>query len=326
MGTQVGVCCYNRRAPENYHGTEVDPVFCKPCLTQELNGQHSYRQGANDKFGVEHDHSDPIVLDLTPNKNCNLACKICSEDHSSTWANIKGIPIKRNYNLSVPALHKILLSKELKHVKEINFSGGEPWSNSNIVKYVEPLKEKIDFSKVVLRFSTNGSYKFNSKLNNFFQQFKLVLANFSLDDIEAAHEYQRWPSKWDQWQQNWQYFLEHLPHNVMPAINRTVSILNIHRLQYLEQWHQQYQVTRHGDPINLIDHFALGDYSLDFLPPNLKVLAMQQGGSSQRNVINMPVATVDKVQYLQNNIVKRDQLQGTDLAQCDPDLYRAIFK
>jgi hypothetical protein len=323
----IGTCCYNLSDPSTHTSYDIDPVHCRVCIEQEENQQHSYRMGANQKYGLLHTHSDPIVLDLTPNRNCNLACRICNEKHSSTWAKLKKIPITQSYNVSVKKTAEKLKDINLANVREINFSGGEPLLNNNIVKYLQTFEDRIDFAQCTLRFSTNGSMKITSSQLDFFQKFKLVLARFSLDDIEHRHEYQRYPSKWQEWQENWDYFLNVMPHNVMPSINRTVGILNIANLNDLNQWHQQRPYSRFGDQIDLIDHFVMGPYSLNYLTETLKQYIFNKCGYnslSWQYVQDRP--TVTDTRQLQEAIHLHDSLHQQRLQDVDPELYNIIFQ
>lgn len=327
-GSRVpGTCCFNQTPQSQNIDYNIDSVNCRTCIDQENNGVKSYRQGANEKYGVEHDHRNVILLDITPNFNCNLACRICDENSSSTWAKLKKIKIKPDYNLSRQKFAQLFDNTDLSMVKEINFSGGEPFLNSNIQHYINCLEDKIDFSKCSLRFSTNGTVKLTRALSKFFGSFQLVLARFSLDDIESGHEYQRWPATWTTWLENWQYFLDHMPHNVMPSINRTVSLLNINRLHLLDQWHQQYAKTQFNDTIELIDHFAFGTYSLDSLTEPLKQHILLSHGANSKSwnyIVNRP--TVSNIDLLKNYIQQQDILQGTSLQKFDPELYGILFQ
>jgi sulfatase maturation enzyme AslB (radical SAM superfamily) len=295
-------------------------------MDQEDHGIFSYRQGANEKYGFDHNKSSFLVLDVTPNINCNLACSICNEDSSSTWTKLKGKKFDIESNLDLDQFVELTRELDLTKVQEINFSGGEPWLNYNIQRYLEVFSDRIDFSQTTLRFSTNGSQALNPRLAKFFQQFRLVLARFSLDDIEAWHEYQRFPSRWTDWETNWQITLQNLPHNVLPSINRTVSVLNIARLSYLDHWLQQYPKTSSGDTIELIDHFAFGPYSLDNLTQSLKDHVLQQQGelSCAWNYVKNKTVRTD-VEVLQKTIVQQDQQRGTNLLKADPELYKVIF-
>jgi len=321
-----GTCCYNPTNPLKYTSNNIDPVGCRACIDQEANGIFSYRQGANQKYGLEHDHQLPIVLDVIPNKNCDLACKICNPASSSTWAKLSNIKIDSTYNVNLLDFKNAFNHVDLSQVQEINFSGGEPFLNNNIQRYINQLSDRVDFSKITLRFSTNGSHQLNAKLTNFFLQFALVQARFSLDDINEGHEYQRWPSKWPQWEANWKLFLERMPHNTMPSINRTISLLNINRLHLLDNWHQQYQTNKFGDPIELIDHYAFGSYSLNNLPAALKEYISKNRDIHARAwgaVKNRPATT--NIINLRQTIIEHDQLHKTSMNEFNPDLYNIIF-
>jgi hypothetical protein len=320
----IGTCCYNCNNPKNYSSYDIDPVGCNSCIDQESNNIKSYRQGANEQYGLFHSHRDPIVLDVTPNFNCNLTCKICDEKSSSSWAKLKQIKIHKNYNISVNKFNSTFNDINLNNVKEINFSGGEPLLNNNIVKYLSTFEDKIDFSACTLRFSTNTTIPLTSKISEFFLKFKLVLARFSIDDVEAGFEYQRYPAKWDQCQANWQLFLDTMPHNTIPSINRTVSILNIRRLHLLDQWHAGYLQTRFGDTIKLIDHFAFGNYSLVHLTSALKQDILINGSTRARDYVKS--REPGSAEELLSVIQQHDTMQNTSLVEFDSELYRLIFQ
>jgi hypothetical protein len=321
----VGVCCFNQTHPSKYTSYDIDKVGCNTCIVQEENGIKSYRQGVNEEYGLEFDHQHPILIDVVPNNNCNLTCKICNPSSSSSWAKLEQIKIRKNYNMSVSNFKSTLDKFDLSYVKEINFSGGEPLLNDNISKYVGVLEDKIDFSKCKLRFSTNGTYQLTSKISEFFLRFRLVLARFSIDDIDAGFEYQRYPAKWAVCETNWKHFLDTMPHNVIPSINRTVSVLNIRRLHLLDQWHSDFAQTRFEDPIELIDHFAHGNYSLRYIPSDLVEHIKQSGHSRAWNYLKNFKTTADN-RVLKNTILRHDKLHNTNLEEFDPILYRTIFQ
>lgn len=327
LNNNVGTCCYNTKDPSIYKSYDIDPEACRACLDQENNGVYSYRQGVNQKYGLEHSHRLPLVLDLTPNRNCNLTCKICSEYSSSSWVKLKQIKIRSDYNTSIKNFERQIADYDLSQVKEINFSGGETFLNNNISRYINRLESKINFAQCTLRFVSNGTYRLTASIIDLFTKFKLVQARFSFDDIGSGYEYQRPPAVWAQVENHWQYFLDHMPHNTMVAINRTVSILNINRLHLLDKWHaQSFQYSRFQDPIELIDHFAFGPYNINTVPDKLKQLILNSHGNNSRAwsyIKNRPVN--DNIHNLKSTINQHDALHHTSLEQFDPDLYRALF-
>lgn len=320
-------CCFNNQNPFEATDYTVDPVHCRSCIDQEANGMQSYRQGANQRFGIEHNHYRPIVLDITPNRNCNLACAICDEWSSSTWSRIKDISIPQNYNATVAEFVDIFKDVDLSSVEEINFSGGEPLLNNNLIRYLEPFADRIAFDQITLRFSTNGSIKFEQRILDFLTRFKLVLARFSIDDVGTAFEYQRWPAQWSNVEANWQDFLTRMPHQVLPSINRTVGLLNVARLSKMDHWAEQYSTTSSGDTIELLDHFADGAYSLDHLTPAIKDLVLQREGANSRAWQYVANRTVtNAANSVKLAVDATDRLHQTQLATVDPELYQAINK
>ena len=327
VNNKIGVCCYNMltdvtNRPSSYN---IDPIGCSACIDQENNNIFSYRQGANQKYGFNHLPDTILVIDVTPNKNCNLTCKICNEYFSSSWAKLKNIPIVKEYNQSIKDFEKNLKKYNLVNLQEINFSGGEPFLNNNIQRYIDRLESYVDFSKITLRFSTNGTIKLTDKLIAFFQKFKLVTARFSLDDIQEGHEYQRVPSIWSEWERNWIYFLENMPHNVIPSINRTVSMLNINRLHLLEQWKNNYLTTRYTDTIELIDHFAFGKYALQSSLQIKEYILNTFGNKSNSWKYIQNRSNSTNYSELIKSISEHDRLHNTSFKEFNRDLYNLIF-
>jgi len=322
-----GTCCYNNTDPQNYSSYDVDPVACRTCLDQESNGIYSYRQGVNQKYGIVHDHRLPMVLELAPNRNCNLTCKICDEYSSSLWAKLKQIKILPDYNLPVDNLLDKFAQWDLSQIQEINFSGGEPFLNNNIVRYLNTLESRIDFANCTLRFVTNGTGVLTKQITNLLKKFKLVQARFSIDDIEIGYEYQRPPAKWIEVESNWKHFLDHMPHNTMAAINRTVSVLNINRLHLLDKWHEDsFKWSRFQDTIELIDHFAFGEYNVDTVPSALKQLIQHEHGVHSRAWNYVKDRTLNEnIDVLQETIRYHDKLHNTNMQQFDPKLYKVLF-
>lgn len=320
----VETCCFNRTDPRTHRSLDIDPVNCAACVQQEAMGLQSYRQGANQRWGLDHDHDLPLVLDVSPNRNCNLACRICDEYSSSTWARLKSWPIPDFYNQTPEQWQTRLAEFDLSRVQEINFSGGEPLLNRNLVRYLGRLESAMDFSKISLRFSTNGTIEFSDQVLEFLSRFRLVQARFSIDDIGPWYEYQRGPSRWPEVEHNWQHFLDNLPSTVMPAINRTISVFNISRLEALNQWLGQWPKSRWGDTIELVDHFAEGVYHVNTFTQPVRDLVRQRSALGWQLIQDQP--SVPDRPDLREALLAHDQLQRHSLEDVDPELYQAIMR
>lgn len=319
-----GVCCYNRKS--TYPTYEVNPQDCRTCINEEQSGVQSYRQGANLKYPIETVSGGIVLLDVTPNINCNLACKICSEQSSTTWSKIKKIKIDKDAQITYDDFAKKMSTLDLTNLKEINFSGGEPLLNKNIMRYLSCLENMSDLSNIELRFSTNGTQVVTDDVNKFFEKFKLVLARFSLDDIEHGHEYHRYPANWDEWLLNWKDFLERMPVNVLPSINRTVGLLNINRLEHLENWHKNYSHTKLGDPIELIDHFVFGITNLSNITRDVKSHIKCKGEDSTAWKYVKHKIPSENSSHLLMNIKLNDQLHNQSFKEYDEEMYNLLFR
>lgn len=322
---QSGVCCYNRNS--SYSTYEVHSQHCGRCIAEEDAGMQSYREGINLKYPIsKFENKGIVLLDLTPNIGCNLACKICSEGSSTTWAKLKNIKIEKANQITYDDFFKKMSLLDLTNLKEINFSGGEPLLNKNIVKYLSCLEQQVDFGQIELRFSTNGTHILTDDVSEFFSKFKLVSARFSLDDVGHGHEYHRYPAKWDEFVVNWEYFLANMPVQVLPSINRTIGLLNLNRLDLLDRWAQDYKTTRLGDTIELINHFVFGPTSIDNVTREIKdYIKTAHGKDSQAwNFIKNKIPKND-ISTTLDYINSVDQLHHQPFKDYDPIMYQVLF-
>jgi len=319
-----GPCCYSSSGLVNQE-YQIDPVHCQKCINEEAAGLQSYRQGVNSNYGFDYRENQIISLEITPNVNCNLTCKTCTEVSSTAWAKLKSIPINNSINQSPDDLRNFLSKFDLSKLKIINFSGGEPFLNNNIVKYIKSIEHLVDLSNITLRFSTNGTIRINQKLYDTLSKFKLVLARFSLDDIGEGHEYIRYPSVWTAWESNWEHFINNSPSNVIVSINRTVGILNLNRLNLLNHWHKKYQWTKFNDPIELLDHYCHGELALKNITLKAKNFILDTHGedSIQYKFIKHISPAVDNQKMLAY-IAKLDQYHNTEMKKYDLDWYNAL--
>ena len=86
--------------------------------------------------------------------------------------------------------------------------------------------------------------------------------DFSIDDIGARFEYQRYPAKWENVMSNLQWFIDNCPVNCMFAVNTTVSILNKANLDNLNNWlRTNLHSNRVTDPIEHRQQNAVGLFS-----------------------------------------------------------------
>jgi sulfatase maturation enzyme AslB (radical SAM superfamily) len=143
----------------------------------------------------------------------------------------------------------------------VHFNGGEPLLSKTHVEFLQALPNK---DQIYINYNTNATILPDQTLLDLWQQFKLVQIDFSIDDVEQRFEYQRYPANWKQVTNNLQWYIDHVPHNCMFAVNTTVSILNHANLDKLNLWlTNNFYVSKFTDPIAHRQQFAGGLFALD---------------------------------------------------------------
>jgi len=117
-------------------------------------------------------------------------------------------------------------------------------------EHVEFLNEIPNKHQVCINYNTNATVLPDQNLLDLWSKFQLVQLDFSIDDIGARFEYQRYPANWNQVTENLQWFINNALHNCMFAVNTSVGILNQHNLDNLNTWlKQNFHTSRFTDPI-----------------------------------------------------------------------------
>jgi hypothetical protein len=252
---------------DNLAGLEL-PDECIWCKRTESQGNYSRRQAFNDRLGTKMHMPDSVIeIDIQADFSCNLACRICKPELSTFWRQVdpqykidnKKFSIKANNN-DVLNLLKTIPTHD---IKQIHFQGGEPLLSNTHIQILELLQQQVDVSQLIVWYHTNGTQRVSDKVLKFWEKFKSIEIYFSLDDMGARMEYQRWPVKWIDLHNNALWYRENLPHNAMLYVERTVGVLNAFWVDELEKWHQQYfYESRYGDKISINYHACAETYSL----------------------------------------------------------------
>jgi sulfatase maturation enzyme AslB (radical SAM superfamily) len=238
------------------------PVACTNCKQSESQDIVSRRQGSNQWY--QHNQLDNVNVELVrldywTGDLCNLACAICGPRNSSAWKQELNLPAE----LKSVVVNQFWRDIDLTNLQFVHFNGGEPLLSKEHVEFLVnvPLKNQVQIT-----YNTNATIRPNSELLKLWSQFKLVELSFSIDDIGERFEYQRYPAKWSDVSDNLQWFLDHSPHNVMFAINTTVSALNYHTIDQLKLWlTTNFHTSKFTDPIEHRQQLASGTLALDQL-------------------------------------------------------------
>lgn len=255
---------------------------CKRCMDEEGAGMKSmrdfYSERWKDRFTYEDaveiteedgtlpDEHTPFYYDLQLGNLCNLKCRICSPDVSSSWLpdhqKLMGLGDKwrqpiakgrevimvehlggKKYNMSPDPFAWAnsdefweQMSERKSKIEHLYLIGGEPMMIQRHFKFLKECVESGDAKNIVLQYDTNLT-NLPQKVMEYWSDFKEVWIGFSIDGMGKELEYMRNPVKWDHMLKNI-YKVEafaKLNSNVKLTDGVTVSMYNVlHILDYIE--------------------------------------------------------------------------------------------
>lgn len=182
---------------------------CRKCYAEEsvnsssMRIHENYLRNDNVQDRLVNDTADLKIkyLEMTFGNYCNLKCRTCAGDLSSTWheeeeliANFYPGRYSSIKILNIPFNWK---PEDFMHIEEIKFTGGEPMIHPDFIKLLDMLID-IDMSKKIsLDVFTNCSWNPGEKFLNRLDKFRQVNISLSVDGIGNTNDYIRTPSKWE---------------------------------------------------------------------------------------------------------------------------------
>lgn len=188
------------------------PKGCNACWQEEsIPGRVSKRVNSNYKVKAPSNYNEadvkPIFLDLKLGNICNLKCRICGSWSSSKWAQ-EEIDIAKGEN---PTAREQLVKGQwprktpnwwqslegaLEHIEYLEFTGGEPFLIEEHFDLLQVLVDRGYAHKISIHYNTNGTVWPQRGLE-LWPKFKQVEIAFSIDDVSARFEYQRYGADWN---------------------------------------------------------------------------------------------------------------------------------
>jgi molybdenum cofactor biosynthesis enzyme MoaA len=206
------------------------PSECVRCQEVEEVGNKSVRQQSLDRHAPLLDtRSDYLVLGGVLDNVCNSACQTCNETLSTK---IGSLHSKEYVKINNSALIDTL---PVERIVQMDINGGEPSASPNYLKLIENLPPNVRY----LRVNTNGS-RLITVLPDLVQRGVKVTVTVSLDGIGRAHDYVRWPIKWQDVEQNIQAYQAMGLHELNTWT--TVSALNIGDLKNIFEYVKQHNI------------------------------------------------------------------------------------
>jgi MoaA/NifB/PqqE/SkfB family radical SAM enzyme len=240
------------------------PETCQRCWDEEAAGRVSKRMNSRVRLkeyydNVDFQNIDPDQLwfiDLKLGNICNLKCRICGSWSSSKWAQEEVHYAIRNHEIAGKEYDKQThlaytflkdgawprktelfwdnLRTLLPNVKYFEFTGGEPFL---IEQHFELLRYAVKhgYSKnIEIHYNTNGTVFPDS--SDLWNHFKHVEIAFSIDNVGARFEYERYGAKWDEVQDNIKKFNAMRNIKISTQLCTTINIQNVYYLPEICAW------------------------------------------------------------------------------------------
>jgi len=247
---------YNNQQWQNLRQAFIDgvePSECKMCWDDEAGGVKSYRQNFVESKNIDITNvnfnsttvQSPITLDLKLNNVCNLKCRICGPQASSTYAKEHKILYPANLldydywtqDKITNTTHEEVLVDWANHIQHIEMTGGEPMNSPENVKVLKLINDASTLSDKTMLINTNVT-QWNQSLINYLLKFKKSTLCLSVDDLYERQEYHRFPSKWQDITKNVDKFisLTQQYNNIEVILFCTVSVFNVYFLNEYQEW------------------------------------------------------------------------------------------
>jgi len=244
------------------NGDQIDS--CRKCYEEESSGIVSKRQWETEIWrdridfdsvlaSTGQDGSVPVQIpyfDLRLGNACQLKCVMCSPHDSSSWikewkimfpsytnANLKSDQnwdTDFDYNWYQKGSFLESMKNQSGLIKELYFAGGEPLLIPEHYRILEFMVETGSAANCVLRYNSNG-LKLSDRLFNLWSYFKEVKFNFSIDALGEKNDYIRYPSRWNDIEENL-HRLDETPDNITVNIACAIQILNVLSVTDLIDW------------------------------------------------------------------------------------------
>jgi organic radical activating enzyme len=189
---------------------------CRECQWSEERGDQSERldwADGHSRWHLPTDGDDRSHWDLKLHHTCNLTCRMCTPQDSSSWSKLilenqnepwhehifdgeeDDIKNKKfGWREKIP----LLLSRYIDELKIIKFTGGEPMMIPQVYQVLEAIHKLGKSSEVIVRMTTNATFPLSKKWIDMLKNFKGVKFIYSVNGIKSRYEYIRQNAVWEE--------------------------------------------------------------------------------------------------------------------------------
>jgi hypothetical protein len=182
-------------------------------------------------------------------------------------------------------------------VRYFEFTGGEPFM---IPEHFELLQYAVDKGfapNIDIHYNTNGT-QYPEEHLHLWKHFKHVEIAFSIDNVGARFEYERYGAKWDEVESNIKKFKVYKDQNknIDIQICMTVNTLNVYYLEDLCNWVNMNGFDSHFNMLHGPDPFNIG-----MMPRSVKAIVIDKLDNGNFNTRHrMEVNKI--IQFIKNGI------------------------
>jgi MoaA/NifB/PqqE/SkfB family radical SAM enzyme len=219
---------------------------CESCYLEEEAGGESMRTGEIERWGGYEELHDktPTVnnIEITFGNYCNLACRTCGSNLSTSWQKDDEI-LSKVYNRSFEHMRqnvkKDWVPEDFKNVEKFKITGGEPMLHPDFLSFLDDIIQSGSAKNIEVQIFTNTSFVPKRHLLDRLSRFKEMGIWLSIDGTGDVQEYVRHNSKWDIVEEStraWLEFENQFKDVVRVNFAPTISLYNIFNLREMLDW------------------------------------------------------------------------------------------
>jgi MoaA/NifB/PqqE/SkfB family radical SAM enzyme len=292
----ISPCCMNNKTISNLSQTTIQeayhsdimkglrhsfltgefPSSCVSCWKEEAISKPSMRQRAKHKFKEiyyrldyqKEDINNLQLFDLNLGNACNLSCKICNSNSSSSIAEkeyadgiistVEFQELKQSVKWADTEEFWNQLLSMVENIKYLDLYGGEPLMSKLHFDFLKKLIDLDVAKNIKIDYNSNGTI-YSEKFFDLWDHFKEIKISFSIDDIADRFEAQRVGAKWDQVGENIKKYNSKRSEKFITEIYPTINIQNVYWLPELLEWistqsfdHTAFNVLHNPESYNIL--------------------------------------------------------------------------
>jgi len=221
---------------------------CKKCWDQEDNG-HPSKRILDQEYVFHGKEPGPGIhtMQLSFGNSCNLACRTCGSDASTTWIKEEKGLIKQGLTLNIHPPQKFYqdseflrrVKQESENIKDVSFVGGETFT-AGIRAQLDYLDYLIALGSedIHLHYTTNATIFPNNRFTSRWKKFKRIDIQLSIDGTGKHFEYNRWPALWQPVLDNIKRYQQMAEgqSNIHISIGHVVSVFTVYYFPEFYRW------------------------------------------------------------------------------------------